>query len=77
MSVLWTRIRQFWWGEEIPRWLGVSLVGVYTLSLCLVATLAVLETRREMAGLSMQSMRLAVELVAGQLAETDATDTAA
>ena len=77
MSTLWTRLRQFWWQEEIPRWLGVSLVGVYTLSLCLVATMAVMDTRREMAGQSAQSMRLAIELVAGQLAETDAGDAAA
>lgn len=77
MSKFWTRLRQFWWQEEIPRWLGVSLVGVYTLSLCMVATLAVMETRREMADQSVQSMRLAIELVAGQLEETDATDAAA
>jgi len=77
VSTLWTRLKRFWWQEEIPRWLGMSLVGVCTLSLCLVAASAVVETRREMVAQSEQSMRLAIELVAELLAETDAGDVAA
>jgi two-component system phosphate regulon sensor histidine kinase PhoR len=63
--------------EEIPRWLGVSLVCAYVLGLGAVAYTAITSTQREMQEQTDRSIHVAVALLSGQLARVDREDAAA
>ena len=71
---VWSGFKRFWLAEEVPRWLGLSLVLLYTTGLTAVAWTAISQAR--VAGRQAVEERTAhsVRLLGDQLAGTDTDD---
>ncbi len=69
MGIDWSRIKGFWTAEEIPRWIGLSLVGILLFGLGSLAYLNVRETQDRLAFEThrrhLSSMDLLVTTLAG------------
>ncbi|MFQ5489722.1 MAG: ATP-binding protein [Phycisphaerae bacterium] len=60
-------MRSFWSKEEIPRWIGLTLVGLYTLGLTVASWTAVREARQAPLVTEMLTKRRAVRLLGALL----------
>ncbi len=74
MSSHWSKIKRFWTAEEIPRWMGISMVALILLSLCATNFVTVRETRRRMVARVEKQQDVSLELLVTALASTDASD---
>ncbi|HUU85757.1 MAG TPA: ATP-binding protein [Phycisphaerae bacterium] len=69
MSTVWSRFKQFWLAEEVPRWMGFSLVFLFTAGLAAAGWAAFLQARdngrRTLEATTAHSLRLFGQVVAG------------
>lgn len=74
---LWGRVRGFWQDEEIPRWMGMSLVLLYVMGVTAAAWVAVSEVQDKHRTAAEQQLTGAVTLLGDRLSTADPEDLAA
>ncbi len=77
LRATWSRFREFWTAEEVPRWIGLSLIGILLFGLGAASYRGVSDTRERFANRARRSNTQAVELLALTLARTDPADATA
>ena len=74
MKNVWSRFKQFWLAEEVPRWIGLSLVVLYTTGLTAAACTAISQAQAQRRQTLQERTTRAAELLGELLAGTDAED---
>ncbi len=77
MQGFWSRFKYFWLQEEVPRWIGLSLVALYTVGLAGVAWTALSGAQEEHQARLEQASAGALHVLADSLAALPADGTVA
>ena len=76
MKRFWTGFKRFWRDEEVPRWMGFSLVLLYLVGLGAAAWTAVSDTRERCREVLRERLGASVTLLGETLASVDSPDDA-
>lgn len=74
MKNVWSRFKQFWLAEEVPRWIGLSLVVLYTTGLTAAAGTAISQAQAQRRQTLQERTTRAAALLGELLAGADAKD---
>lgn len=71
----WKRFKSFWTAEEIPRWIGLSLVGILVFGLGAVGLFSVRETQQRLSAGLQRGHEASLDMLVVALAHIDQADT--
>ncbi|MCH7527663.1 MAG: hypothetical protein IID39_09520, partial [Planctomycetes bacterium] len=74
VQINWQQFKSFWTAEEVPRWIGMSLVGVFLIGATAIGYRAVIDTRDAFADVIRRSNERSVDLLVAMLAPVAASD---
>lgn len=77
MRVAWSKFKQFWMAEEVPRWFGLSLVAVCLCGLGVVSYLGMEHARKESVSRLERTLEYAAQALADHLGAVDGHASAA
>ena len=74
MPVAWSKFKQFWMAEEVPRWFGLSVVAVYMCGLGVVSYLGIQHARKGPVSRLERTLLYAAQALADHLGLVDGND---